>query len=79
MKVAISLDKKVVKELRKIARDRRTTLGGLARKHLQKAAEENATAGQKRHELEALERTFHEIHIKMGQKTWTRADLRERR
>jgi hypothetical protein len=79
MNITLSLNEKIVKEVRKIAVERDTTLTGLVREYLEKLAAESALAGRKRRELEALERTFQEIHIKMGKKTWTRADLHERR
>jgi hypothetical protein len=79
MNITLSLDEKLVKEIRKIAVDRDTTLTGLVRAYLEKLATESAATGRKRRELEALERTFQEIHIKMGERTWTRADLHERR
>lgn len=79
MNITLSLDEKLVKEVRKIAVERDTTLTGLVREYLQKLAAESAKSGRKRRELEALERSFQEIHITMGKKTWTRADLYERR
>jgi len=79
MNITLSLDENIVKEVRKIAVERDTTLTGLVREYLEKLAAESATAGKGRRELEALERSFQEIHAKMGKKTWTRADLHERR
>jgi Family of unknown function (DUF6364) len=79
MNITLSLDEKLVKEIRKIAVDRDTTLTGLVRAYLEKLVTESVATGRKRRELEALERTFQEIHIKMGERTWTRADLHERR
>jgi hypothetical protein len=79
MRITLSLDKKLVEKVRKIAVERDTTLTGLVREYLEKLAAECATAGRKKRELEALERTFQETHGKMGKKTWTRADLHERR
>ena len=65
--------------MRKIAVDCDTTLTGLVRDYLEKLAAESATTGRKCRELEALERSFQEIHAEMGKKTWTRVDLYERR
>jgi hypothetical protein len=78
MNITLSLDEKIVKEVRKIAVERDTTLTGLVREYLEKLAAESAAAGRKRRELDALERTFQEFHFKMGKKTWKRADLYER-
>jgi len=79
MNITLTLDEKLVKEVRKIAVDRDTTLTGLVRQYLEKLAAESVVAGRKRRELEALERSFREIQGKMGKKTLTRADLHERR
>ena len=78
MNVTLSLDDKLVKEVRKIAVERDTTLTGLVREYLEKIAAESASTGRKRREREALERTFREFHFKMGTRTWKRADLHER-
>jgi hypothetical protein len=78
MNVTLSLDDKLVKEVRKIAVDRDTTLTGLVRDYLEKLAAENAASGRKRRELEALERSFKQFHRKLGPRTWKREDLYER-
>ena len=80
MNITLSLDDKLVKELRKLAIDRDTTLTGLVREYLQKLAGENATSGRKRREIEALERSFKQSHRKLdfGKRTWKREDLYER-
>jgi Family of unknown function (DUF6364) len=79
MNITLSLDEKLVKEVRKIAVDRDTTLTGLVRDYLEKLAAESATTGRKRRELEALERSFDKFQFTIGKKTWKRADLYERR
>ena len=80
MNITLSLDDKLVKELRKLAIDRDTTLTGLVREYLEKLAAENATSGRKRRELEALERSFNQFHRKLdfGKRTWKREGLYER-
>jgi len=50
----LSLDDDLVKEVRKIAVERDTTLTGLVRTYLQDIAAEHAKSGRKRRELEAL-------------------------
>ena len=75
MNVTLSLDEKLVKEIRKIAIDRDTTLTGLIREHFEKLAAENAATGRKRRELEALERSLQQFHRKLGKRTWKREDL----
>ncbi len=79
MNITLSLDEKLVKELRKIAVDRDTTLTGMVRGYLEKVAAENAVTGKKRRQREALERTFERLQFNIGARTWTRADLHARR
>ena len=79
MNVTLSLDDDLVKEVRKIAVERDTTLTGLVRTHLQELAAEHARSGRKRRELEALEETFRKFQFSMGKRTWKREDLYERR
>ena len=75
MNITLSLDDRLVKEARKIAVDRDTTLSGLVRDYLEKLAAENAASGRKRREREALERSFAQLRIKVGKRTWKREDL----
>lgn len=78
MNVTISLDEDLVKEVRKIAVDRDTTITGLVRSYLEGLAAENASSGRKRRERESLDRTFEHFQFKIGKRTWTRADLHAR-
>jgi len=78
MNITLSLDDNLVKEVRKLAVERDTTLTGLVRAHLQELAAEHAKSGRKRRELEALERSFEEIQVNIGKRTWKREDLYER-
>ena len=78
MNITLSLDDKLVKELRKLAIDRDTTLTGLVREYLKRLAAENATSGRKRREIEALERSFKQFQFRVGKRTWKREDLYER-
>jgi hypothetical protein len=78
MNITLTLDDELVKEVRKIAADRDTTLTGLVRAHLEQLASENAKSGRKRRELEALQRSFEKFQFRVGKRTWTRADLHER-
>jgi Family of unknown function (DUF6364) len=79
MNITLSLDQKLVKELRKIAVDRDTTLTGMVRDYLEKVAAENAAGGKKRRQREALEHTFERLQFNIGARTWTGADLDARR
>ncbi|MGA2856332.1 MAG: hypothetical protein ABSE40_05655 [Candidatus Sulfotelmatobacter sp.] len=78
MNITLSLDDKLVKEVRKIAVERDTTLTGLVRTHLQELAAEHARSGRKRREMEALEKSFNTFQIRVGKKTWRREDLYDR-
>ena len=75
MNITLSLDDQLVKEVRKIAVERDTTLTGLVRSHLEQLAVEHAKSGRKRREREALERTFDRVRLRVGTKTWKREDL----
>jgi predicted RNase H-like nuclease (RuvC/YqgF family) len=78
MNITLSIDEDVVKEVRKIAIERDTTLTALVRSYLQELAAEHARSGRKRRELEALEESFRTLQFNMGEKTWKREDLYER-
>ena len=78
MNITLSLEDHLVKEVRKIAVDRDTTLTGLVRDYLEKLATENAASGRKRREREALERSFERIQGRVGERTWKREDLHAR-
>lgn len=79
MNVTLSLDEKLVKQIRKIAIENDTTLTGLIRDYLEKLAAESARSGKQRRALEALERSFRLYSSPVGERNWTRADLHERR
>jgi hypothetical protein len=76
--ITLSIDEELVKQVRKIAVERDTTLTGLVRSYLQELAAEQTKSGRKRRELEALERSFEQLQIRMGKRTWKREDLYER-
>ncbi len=78
MKITFSLPKDLVKRVRKIAADRDMTLTGLIREHLGDLAKQDSTAGRKRREREALERSFEQFEFRVGKKTWKREDLYDR-
>jgi Family of unknown function (DUF6364) len=77
--ITLSIDEDLVKQVRKIAIERDTTLTGLVRAYLEELAAEQARSGRKRRELEALEESFKEFQFRMGKRTWKREDLYERR
>jgi len=78
MNVTLSLEDKLVKEARKIAVERDTTLTGLIREHLQRLVEQNAALGRRRREREMLERSFAKFRFKVGERKWKREDLHVR-
>jgi hypothetical protein len=55
MKITLSLDDDVVRQVRKIAAERGATLTELLRQYLKTLAAENAEPGRKQRELEALD------------------------
>jgi Family of unknown function (DUF6364) len=79
MNITLTLDDKLVKEIRKIAVEQDTTLTGLVREYLEKLAAESARSGRKQEELATLRRTFEKYQFSIGDRTWTRADLYERK
>lgn len=78
MNVTLSLDDNLVKEIRKIAVERDTTLTGLIRQHLEALAAESTVRGRRRREREALEKSFTHLQVRMGSPTWKRDDLYDR-
>jgi hypothetical protein len=78
MNITLSLEDELVKEVRKIAVERDTTLTGMIRAYLTKVAAESAASGRKRREREALQRTFEQVRLRFGKRMWTRADLHAR-
>jgi hypothetical protein len=79
MNITLSIDEELVKEVRKIAIERDTTLTGLVRSYLQELVSEHVKSGRKRREQEALERSFERFQFNVGKRTWKREDLHERR
>ncbi|HVO79674.1 MAG TPA: hypothetical protein VMT28_03025 [Terriglobales bacterium] len=75
MNITLSLDEKLVKDVRKIAVERDTTLTGLVRAYLEDLAAEHAASGRKRREREALEESFRRFQFRIGKRTWKREDL----
>ncbi|MGA1986050.1 MAG: hypothetical protein ABSG72_07255 [Candidatus Sulfotelmatobacter sp.] len=78
MNITLSLEDKLVKEVRKIAVERDTTLTGLVRAHLEELAAEYSRTGRKRRDQETLERSFSQVQFRMEKKTWRREDLYDR-
>jgi DNA-binding GntR family transcriptional regulator len=78
VKITLSLEEKLVREVRKIAVEQGTTLTGLVREYLEKLAAQHASARRKEPDLEALESSFEKISLRIGKRTWKRDELYER-
>lgn len=78
MKITLSIDKVLAKDIRKIAADRGTTVTAPIRSHLRGLVGEHAKSADQRSQLQALERSFESLQFKLGEKTWTREELYER-
>ncbi|HUO14427.1 MAG TPA: DUF6364 family protein [Verrucomicrobiae bacterium] len=80
MNITLTLDDNLVKEIRKIAADRETTLTGMVRAYLEQVAVENGNADKKRKELELFEETFERsgARLNYGERSWRREDLYNR-
>ncbi len=78
MNITVTLDDNLVKEVRKIAAERDTTLTALVRAQLEQLAAEHARSGRKSRDQDALQRTFDRFQFRTGKKTWRREDLYER-
>jgi Family of unknown function (DUF6364) len=76
--ITLAIDDGVVREVRKIALDRDTTLTQLVREYLEKLVAENTQTDEKRRAIERLEDSFKRFEFRVGKRTWTRADLHER-
>jgi len=75
MNITLSLDDQLVKDVRKIAVEKDTTLTGLVRAYLEGLAAEHTASGRKRREREALERSFSKFQFRVGKRNWKREDL----
>jgi len=80
MNVTLSLDDNLVKQVRKIAVERDTTLTGLIRSYLEGLATEH-NSDRKRRDLERLEQSFERFSTNMNyaNRTWRREDLYDRK
>jgi hypothetical protein len=78
MNVTLTLDDNLVKEVRKIAAERETTLTGLVREYLQDLAAQEANTEKVRRDQQRLLETFDRLKFPMGKRTWKREDLYDR-
>ena len=75
--ITLSIEDKLVKEVRKIAPERDTTLTQLVREHLETLAGDDDASERKRREGEALENSFAQLQLSVGERNWKREDLHE--
>jgi metal-responsive CopG/Arc/MetJ family transcriptional regulator len=73
--VTIALDESLLREARRIAAERSTTLNAMIREYLQELAERESQAVQARLRIAELCR---ETRAEIGPRTWTRDELHER-
>jgi hypothetical protein len=79
MNITLTLDDSLVREVRKIAAERDTTLTGLVRSHLQQLAAEHG-GDRRRRDLERLNATLDRLQTRLdlGKRAWRREDLYDR-
>ena len=73
--VTIALDETLLREVRRVAADRSTTLNAMIREFLQEVAERESRAGKARHRIAELCR---DSQAEVGSRAWTRDELHER-
>jgi len=78
MNVTLSLEDQLVEKVSKIAEERDTTLTDLVRSYLETLVPEERSELEKQRQIEALERSFETLQFRVGERSWTRADLHER-
>ena len=72
--VTIALDESLLREARRIAAERSTTLNAMIREYLQELAERESQSAQARLRIVELCR---ETRAEVGPRTWTRDELHE--
>lgn len=73
--VTLAIDESLLREARRIAADRSTTLNAMIREFLQELAERESKAARARERIVELCR---ESRAEIGPKTWTRDELHDR-
>ena len=77
MNITLSVSDEIVREVRKIAVDRNTTLTAMVRGYLESVAARDAAAREQA--VRALGDSFAGLSRPMGPHRWTRQELHERR
>jgi metal-responsive CopG/Arc/MetJ family transcriptional regulator len=73
--VTIAIDEALLREARRIAANRSTTLNAMIREFLEKLARRESQAAKARHRIVELCR---ETRAEIGPRTWSRDELHER-
>lgn len=73
--VTLAIDESLLREARRIAADRSTTLNAMIREFLEELAERESKAARARERIVDLCRNS---HAEVGPRAWTRDDLHER-
>ena len=77
MNITLRVSDEVVRQVRKIAVDRNTTLTAMVREYLESVAARDAKAREQA--VRALDDSFARLSRPMGPHRWTRQELHERR
>jgi len=77
MNITLTLDDRLVKEVRKIAAERDTTLTGMVRSYLRDLAAQHGNTDKVRRDQERFRETFDRLKrpLDYGKRTWKREDL----
>lgn len=73
MNITLSIDKEIMKKVRKIAIDKNTTLTAMVRDYLTTVA--NSDAGVRQERIAALKESIRRHGRDLGSRMWTRDDL----
>lgn len=73
--LTLAIEEDLLTAARKVALEENTTVNGMVREYLAQRVRER---DRKSTALAAIERSFDEIRIRVGQPGWTREDLHER-
>lgn len=73
--VTLAIDEALLREARRIAAERSTTLNAMIREFLEELARNESQAAKARSRIVELCR---ETHAEVGQRTWSRGELHER-
>ncbi len=72
--ITLSVDERIIKQVRKIAIERNTTLTAMVREYLERTAAARDESARKKN-LATLKRSFGRLSRDMGKRSWRRDDL----